>query len=184
MSRPGRKRKAGKREPNGKPSRIGHRILGEQDAMSVAVDYRQRVFGIPNHAVLDQKAATMLGRLCMQGEISNTQWEAGEEWARLLNARYAAINAPRGFKTATGGRSPMTDERDEHNFRTTKAELDAANNAVSGYGQLPPVQARERFEALRMVIIEQLHVPHLHGSLRVALNGLARHFGLEGQRAA
>lgn len=70
MAKAGRKRKAGKREPNGRLAREpDRRISAEQDAMSVAVGYRQSVLGVKSAHVLDQKAGTLIGRLCLAGAI-------------------------------------------------------------------------------------------------------------------
>lgn len=184
MAKAGRKRRANvKREPNGKPSRQGHRVAAEQSAMQAAIEYRQSVFGLSPKDVLDQKAATAHGRLCLQGVLSEQQWQAAEDWAALVNAHYAAINAPRGFRTASA-RSLEELSEDEHAARclSAKIKLDKANAAIKDYA--PAAIEKERFLALRTVVLEGGYDPSIEGPLRVALNSLVKHFGLEGRKAA
>lgn len=182
MSRAGRKRKPGKREPNGRPSRAGQSLTAEQEARSVVHDYRQRLFGISDSVDNDKKASTHLGRMCLQGVISEHQWRAGEQWGQLVNARYAAINAPRGLKTGTGDGRMLDPDAEADVFKSTKEKLDDANRAVEEHA--PMVERKDRLTALRIAIIDQHYAPHLNGSLRTALNALVRHFGYEGRRAA
>jgi hypothetical protein len=184
MAKAGRKRKAGKREANGRLAREpGRRISAEQDAMSVAVDYRQNVLGVKPAHVMDQKAGTLLGRLCLQGAISNAQWQAGEDWHDLTNAMYAAANAPRGFASSRPSTGQQIDEDEEtRRYRALKEKFNAANTAVEDHA--PVAERIERFKALRAIIIDQVDQPSMHGTLRTALNGLARHFGHDRAKAA
>jgi len=177
MGKAGRKRRSGKREPNGRIERgPDRRISAEQDAMSVAIGYRQAVLGVkPAHA-LDQKAGTLIGRLCLSGAISEAQWQAGEDWHDLMEAMYAAAHAPRGFKTPGIGTGSIPDEDEEaRRYQSLKAAFNAANLAVED--RAPVVERIERFKALRMFIVDQVDQPSMHGTLRTALNPLAQHFG-------
>lgn len=180
----GRKRKQGKREPNGRPARgPNRRISAEQDAMSVAVDYRKNVLGVRSDHALDQKAATLLGRLRLSGAISEAQWQAGEDWHELVEAMYAAANAPRGFKTVSGGAgTPLSEEEEARRYRALKDRFNAANAAVEE--RAPVAERIERFKALRTIIVDQFDNPAMHGTLRLALNALAHHFGHERAKAA
>ena len=184
MARPGRKRKVGvKREATGKPSRAGKRLTTEQENMRAAIEYRQRVFGVSARDAMDQKACTLIGRLCLQGVISEVQWQAGENWLQLTNAMSAALQSPRGFKTAasTSGLT-LSEELEAAKYQATKSAFDAANDAIEAHA---PVEERKaRMIAMRMFLIDEVDQPHMHGTLRTALNGLAKHFGLEGRRAA
>ena len=144
--------------------------------MSVAVDYRKNVLGVKPSEALNQKAATLIGRLCLSGAISPEQWQAGEDYHALVEAMYAAANAPRGFKSAGAGGTPQLDEEEEaRRYRAVKAKFDAANAAVED--RAPVAERIERFKALRLFIVDQVDQPSMHGTLRTALNGLAHHFG-------
>lgn len=178
----GRKRKQGKREANGRIQRPTHSQL-EQENMRPAMEYRERVLGVPPKLVRDQKAATLIGRLCLSGAISEAQWQAGEDWHSLMEAMYAAANAPRGFKTGGNGSGVELGEDEEaRRYRSLKAKFGAANLAVED--RAPVAERIERFKALRLFIVDQVDQPSMHGTLRAALNGLAHHFGHERRKAA
>lgn len=180
----GRKRKPGKREPNGRIARgPDRRVSAEQDVMSVAIGYRQTVLNVRAADALDQKAATLLGRLCLSGAISEAQWQAGEDWHELVDAMYAAANAPRGFKTASARTgSALSEDEEARRYKALKARFDAANSAVED--RAPVAERIERFKALRAIIVDQVDQPSMHGTLRMALNALAHHFGHERRKAA
>lgn len=184
MARAGRKRKVGaKREPNGKPSRAGARLTKEQETLRAGVEYRQRVFGISAKDALDQKACTLIGRLCLQGVLSEVQWQAGENWLQLTNAMSAALQSPRGFKTSgTSSGLTLSEEVEAAKYQATKKAFNDANDAIEAHA---PVEERKaRMIAMRTFIIDEVDQPQMHGTLRTALNGLVKHFGLEGRRAA
>lgn len=183
MARPGRKRKIGvKREANGKPSRAGVKLTNEQENMRAAVEYRQRVFGVSAKDAMDQKACTLIGRLCLQGVISESQWQAGENWLQLTNAMSAALQSPRGFKTAGAGSAmSLSEELEAAKFQATKQAFDKANDAIEDHA---PVEERKaRLIAMRTFLVDEIDQPQMHGTLRTALNGLVKHFGLEGRKA-
>lgn len=150
--------------------------------MSTAIGYRQKVYGIAAKDVLDQKAATLLGRLCLQGAISNAQWQAGEDWMTLVNAMSAAMQSPRGFKTATTSGHALPDDEAARRYLSIKDKFDNANAAVEDHA--PMEERRARMMALRTFIVDEVDQPAMHGTLRTALNGLVKHFGLEGRKAA
>lgn len=184
MARAGRKRKIGvKREPNGKPSRAGAKLSNEQEALRAGVEYRQRVFGVSPKDALDQKACTLIGRLCLQGVLSEAQWQAGENWLQITNAMSAALQSPRGFKTAGGGSAlSISEELEAAKYHATKSAFDKANDAIEDHA---PVEERKaRMVAMRTFLVDEVDHPHMHGTLRTALNGLVKHFGLEGRKAA
>lgn len=185
MAKAGRKRKVlVKREPNGKPSRAGKRMTAEQENLQTGIDYRQRVFGVSARDALDQKACSLVGRLCLQGAISEAQWQAGENWLQLANAMSAALQSPRGFKTAGIAARGMTlsEELEAAKYRATKGAFDAANDAIEDHA--PIIERKARMVAMRTFLVDEVDQPQMHGTLRTALNGLVKHFGLEGRRAS
>lgn len=184
MAKAGRKRKVGvKREPNGKPSRAGKRLTTEQENMRAGIEYRQRVFGVSAKDALDQKACTLIGRLCLQGVINEAQWRAGESWLQLTNSMSAAMQSPRGFKTAGGAaRLSVSEELEAAKYRAVKNAFDDANDAIEDHA--PIEERRARMIAMRTFVVDEVDQPMMHGTLRTALNGLVRHFGLEGRKAA
>lgn len=176
----GRKRKQGKREANGKPQRPAS-VSVQQDAMRAAMEYRQRVFGVSPRDVMDQKAATLLGRLCLQGTISEAQWQAGEDWLRIVNARHAAANAPRGFRSAGNAAIALDDEEEASRYQAIKKAFDNANDAVEDHA--PVTERIARMRALSAIVVLEIDQPKMYGTLRTALNGLVKHFKTEAKAA-
>lgn len=175
--RSGRKRRIAKREPNGRPRRVATHVA-EQDARRVALDYRRRVFGIKSEDLnIDSKAVTLIGRLCLQGSVSEAQWQAGEDWLGLVNARYAATNAPRGLRTAGNAAPALDEEAETERYWAVKCRFDDANAAVEDHA--PVSERKERMRVLSLVVVQQMDEPKSHGTLRTALNGLVRFFRTE-----
>ena len=174
--RGGRKRKTVKREASGRPQRQPVASI-EQDAMLPVLEYRRRVFGLSVANLKDQKAATLLGRLCIQGAVSEAQWQAGEDWLKLVNARYAAANAPRGFKTSGNAALAIDEDAEARRYWAIKAQFDAANAAIEDHA---PVSERiARMQAMSLIVVQEQDQPKMHGILRTALNGLVRHFKMQ-----
>lgn len=178
--RGGRKRRAGNREPNGRAQRSDSATT-ERDVMRQVTAYRQRVFGISAADLKDQKGATLIGRLCLQGTISSDQWQAGEDWLSLVNARYAASNAPRGFKSSGNAALAIDEEAEVRRYASIKARFDAANTAVEE--RAPVLECKARFEALSCIIVQEIDNTRMYGALRLALNALVRFFATEARAA-
>jgi hypothetical protein len=120
-ARAGRKSKAGKREANGRAQRPSTASV-QQNAMQAALDYRQRVFGISAADSKDQKAATLLGRLCLQGVVISRgqcsgafrccglrfQWMRRQRRKRLLEINQKQVNM-RANQPASGVASHVTE---------------------------------------------------------------------------
>lgn len=89
MARTGRKRKAGKREPNGKPSRAG--VQRRSPKLDTLEQPHRRMLGAKAG---DQAAATALGSAYLVGLITAEQYEAGQRWGALVGQMHAALAAP------------------------------------------------------------------------------------------
>lgn len=96
MGRPGRKRKAGRRHPNGalvREKRPDDRIRASRQPHRRAMTKDDR---------LDERAESALGRLNLRRLISNDEYDAGLRYAAVVGAYRAAIEAP--TSTAGSGR--------------------------------------------------------------------------------
>jgi hypothetical protein len=109
----GRKRKKGPREPNGRVQRVK-----TIDPKAVAKRQPHRR-GVPAALAHDPKAECMMGRLCLNGVISETQYEAGVKYRTAVLRYRSAIEAPRASKASmagviaapAGGSSPISKRR-------------------------------------------------------------------------
>jgi hypothetical protein len=101
----GRKRKKGPREPNGRVQRVK-----TIDPKAVAKRQPHRR-GVPAALAHDPKAECIMGRLCLNGFLSETQYEAGVKYRTAVLRYRSAIEAPRASvasmarRSARGGRS-------------------------------------------------------------------------------
>lgn len=94
----GRKRRQNiKRQPNGQPSRVKD---GDPKAIAQLMPHRRLV---PAEVAHDPKAESLLGRLCLNGWISEIQYQAGVKF-RTAQARYrTVIEAPRSSEASMSG---------------------------------------------------------------------------------
>ena len=189
----GRRRKPGKREPNGKLSRVPADVAArrkdgldreEQDTIAVAIEARQRVFGLPPAISRDQMVGSAVGRYCLQGIITRVQYDAAVLYLADCEAYSHAIGTP-GIPRAVdlnriGG-------KDNHeNITKAKAAMaryDAMVKAVRAK-QTEIGNMGNIFGALDAVIRRDVQLEHLLGDLRLGLNALVKHYGVDGARAA
>jgi hypothetical protein len=109
----GRKRKKGPREQNGRVQRVK-----AIDPKAVARRQPHRR-GVPVALAHDPKAECVMGRLCLNGLISETQYEAGVKYRTAVMRYRSAIEAPRASEASMagalagppGGGAPISDER-------------------------------------------------------------------------
>jgi hypothetical protein len=83
----GRPRKEGERYPSG---RIKHSET-EKEVQSVAIAARKRIHGIEDASPL---AGYTLGRMCLDGRISNAEREAGDDYAAAIMRYHLATGIP------------------------------------------------------------------------------------------
>jgi len=186
----GRKRKTGKREPNGKLSRRtserqARRTVDEQAAMHVAKEARQRVFGISVEASGTELAGTVCGRLLLQGSLTQQQMDAAKAFADTYAGYQRAMDSPRPPKAVeiggATGRGSLLDVSPEQ-AKLARKRWDAAVRVLveaNMYHRAATLYAAADYLVLR----DEMH-GHMVGDLRLALNALARHYGLVARRAA
>lgn len=185
----GRKRKPGNREPNGKPSRRiadkqAQRTLEEQDAMHVVKSARQRVHGVNVADSGTELAGSVCGRLLLQGLITRPQMDAALAFADTYGTYARVMGLPRQPKAVAMGLPTSGSGRDEspEQYARAKARWDDACRAIQEANYLH--RNGSLYAACDYLVLrDELH-EHMLGDLRLALNALARHFGVDGRRAA
>lgn len=191
MSKRGRKRKAGKREPNGRLSRRKADVqvrIGEvaKEARSVAIEARMRVFGMTKEQASKTTSGFALGRAldameALGGGRTATHLAAADcylEDYRLYHRHKLGVPVP-------GDRKPSAPESDadyEKLAKTARERWDAAQGVISDVCR--EVGTRLPATAVENIIIRDIDMPNLHGDLRLALNALARHYLVGKRRAA
>lgn len=159
------------REPNGRISR-------SPPADAVALDARRRHLGLPPEKTKDQKAGTFVGCLNLLGPrdgLSDEQHEAAVNYLRFREAYLRAIMAPnRTIDGEAGIPIPDVTEAYEDWVRDTKEAYTACRNAIQ------EAQNENRganlWAALDLCIIQDQHMHHMIGDLRLLTNALARFF--------
>jgi hypothetical protein len=183
MAKGGRKRKQGKREPNGQLSRKAEhmqerRAVDEEVAMSTGKKARERVHGVAAEHSGTELAGSVIGRLYLAGLIEPEQLNA----ARLLIDTYAsyqrAVDSPRPPKAVNiGGTSgaipadvsPENATRARSAWGTITGVIQAANNVHRG---------ATIYAACDYIVLRDEEQLHLLPSLRLGLNAIARAYGL------
>jgi len=195
----GRKKKSGKREPNGKLSRkpadVANRRkvawdMQAQEAIAPVLEARQRLFGLSADEARDQRAGSFIGRLCLMGVkdetegITLTQYEALCAWENSAKANSMVISGPKSDAAfdpnRVAGRAAELGEKFANRIRAqhhrAEVAVQAKQNELRGTANL--------FSALYECVQRDREHFHLLGDLRAAANALARHYGLEDRRAA
>lgn len=163
------------REPNGRVSRSG---IDHGPADIVALDARRRHLGLTKEQAKDQKAGTFIGYLNLIGPrdgLSDDQYEAATNYLGLHNAYLRAIGAPgRVIDGETG--IPVSE--------VTDAYIDWVIDTKDVYADcrkaIQEAQNESRhanlWGALDLCILQDQHMHHMIGDLRLVCNALARFF--------
>lgn len=187
-------RKTGSREPNGQLSRKpGERKVrdaadveaSEWDTMGQALMARNRVHGVEPVNLKDQLAGSAVGRMCLKGIITQTQYDAAMAYLSEREEYHQYIQVPRQpgavDLNATNGTSTAT----ENVARVLKVTAAAkATDAAIMDKQIEIGNMGNLFGALNAVLVMDVELDHLVGDLRTALNALSRRYGLTGRAKA
>lgn len=178
MARRGRKRRAGvKREPNGRASRSKPVTAAQaQEAKSVVINYRQRIYGLTPDQAKDAKAVLELGRLWLRKMINERQQEAGERF-RVITFRHrraiVAIADPiNSAPMERVGGGVQAETISDEQIAAIRAEFDACENALRAAGRMARIVTEN-------VCVSDLpcHETQLK-PLRQGLNALVEVYGL------
>lgn len=193
MGRAGRKRKPGKREPNGKLSRNPADTAArrkeawdaeERETMSAAIGARQRIHRLPYEDAKDPMAGSFIGLLCLSGELTTAQYDALVEWEKVSRAYWSTVGGPKpdgaldpNHVSGRGGHgSEAHDLLARARYLKVEAVIREKQTELRGTANL--------FGALYECVTRDRMHSHLVGDLRHAANALAKHYGLEGKAAA
>lgn len=170
MSRAGRKRRNGRRHPNGRLAQ--ERGLTPRE-VARAMPHR-REFG---EAALDQKAESSLGRLVLQKDITVDQWVAGSAFRRAWGAFLTTIGPPKSILMAQGGvisclGCQVAAESENCLCARRRAFYEDADRELRESGTIAQVVVK------RVVLHDEACLPGWLRFLQIGLDALAVHFGL------
>jgi hypothetical protein len=189
MGKAGRKKKIGVKRINGRISqRVGDRQMRraseEQDAMAVAREARERVFGVAIKDSIDPLAETFVGRLYLQRAVTRKQLDAAQQLHKdyVRYARTIGMPAPQPRASAfgqTGSGEPLEFFYEEK--RAACVKWDAVKRIVTDANQIH--RTGTLWAAVYYCVLMDQPLMHLVGDMRLALNALARHYVI-GEMAA
>ncbi len=201
MGKRGPKKQTGIRETGGrlsrkpieKQARDASKIAAEEwDAMNTALMARLRVHGVPMDKLRDQMAGSYIGRLCLCGEITHQQFDAAQAYLADRRDYHMAIDAPKQMGAvdlnAVHGRNHH--ENVKRSQQSVAKFMGKDNDGKTGVrGAILDAQTHlgntsNLWAALDLCVHNDLELRHMVGDLRLLLNALARHYGLDSRRAA
>ncbi len=147
--------------------------------MEPALSARQRLFGLSEADAREGKAGSVVGRLVLNKVLRPDQYEAGKRYLEVRNAYQRAIGAPPDFLEPREA-LPASSDPDKawkafcgHARRAHDAMMAVLRDLMASERSPAPVTALDVF------LVKDIHTPHLVGPLRVALNALGKHFGID-----
>lgn len=189
MAKAGRKRKHGRREPNGQLSRRAAEVMlreneTERQIMDTVISARCRRFGVTDAVARNPLAGTAVGRMCLARELTMDQYDAAQRYLDARKAYHGAIMAKSDVGDNGGGKAAgdKVSEAYAEWCRRAKERWTAVNQVLDELTiahRSPAPRA-----ALDAIVVRDVDVHELTGDLRVALNAIDRHFSGEKRRAA
>ena len=180
----GRKRKSGKREPNGRPQRDYANQLAHEN-QCVVIDARRRHLGVTEQQAKDAKSGYSLGVLHIRQVIDDKQLEAANrhvmDYLRLCRLKGWPNPHPKcaAYVEMIAGMSGGY----EPDAETVRAALDRWNESVEAIVDSLGIRASlPAIHALKMFGLYQAHpdlcTPAREVSLVNGCNALVKHYGV------
>lgn len=157
------------REANGRLSRAK---APREAADQLAIEIRAKRFGLTLHEAKNPLSGSYIGRLCLQGVLTQEQYDAAQQYLQIRNDYLCA----KGLPNAIYDEMPSSSDdkaRDKWVSFATEQFInmqEALKEAQCLYRQY------NLHAALQYLVIEDQMLPYLVNSLRVALNVLQKHF--------
>jgi hypothetical protein len=179
MTRRGRKRKAGRRQPNGQPAR--DRAFVREDVLSVVrrQPHRRRY----GEAFNDERAECELGRLCLEKFITESMYQAGVRYRRDAIAMRRALDAPtpdpKGMDLQRAGKGHDGEETKDQ----AKRAIEARSKYADAFSALKDAGGYAVYSVNDIVLWDR-HRSDMRGSvshLCAGLRLLMKHYGIVDQ---
>ena len=152
--------------------------------VSVAIEARQRLFGLSVDKSRDQKAGSFIGRLCIGKELSVPQYEALCMWEESARQYRIIMAGPKGDSAQDPNRVAGRNghENEKRSMEITKRHR-AAERAIQDK-QFELRGTANLWAALDICVRQDRDQFRLVGDLRHCANALIRHYGIEARAAA
>ncbi len=182
-----RKRKTGRREPNGRIARTN------EPANADPFLERMRRYGLSATDARDQRSSTVIGRLLLAHlesgckahiGITEAEYEAGARFATDSAAYARCLQSPRGVGVAETLTGSGDDEAHTRYVAIIRKAYENARDVLRDLQERDGYRGTTIFDAVRFVAEQDLDLPHLFPGLRVGLRELAGHYGYIAARKA
>jgi len=140
-------------------------------AISVAVEARARLYGLPSEAARDEKMGYPVGRLLRAGFISAAHHDTAMSYARLASAYAAAIDEPgRVVEPRSEDEPPKACAECGRTDRCEPCQRESSDRTRGRWEYIDGLLSRHQVAVLRQVVIAQLDWPAATGDLVKALD--------------
>lgn len=154
-----------------KSGRISVARIGDEAPDLLARRKRVALYGGTIEEAADQIRGSVIGRLRISKEISETQHDALQRYFEMNERYFASIQAPDSLRSKGGG-SAMSipdDSADERLAERWGKAREYVVNANQGHnGNL--------LAALQFIVVNDQFYEHMIGDVRLAANALARYY--------
>uniref|UniRef100_UPI00300E0695 hypothetical protein n=1 Tax=Bartonella sp. CB178 TaxID=3112255 RepID=UPI00300E0695 len=143
-----------------------------EPANKLTIEMRAKHFGLTVEEAKNPLSGTYIGRLYLQGELSQDQYDAAQRYLQIRNDYLCA----KGLSGAVYNEMPSSsddDARDKWVKMATEQFL-AVKDVITEAQCLH--RQHNLLAALQYVVIEDQSLPYLVPSLRIVLNVLCQHF--------
>ncbi|OLL54173.1 hypothetical protein KAE70_00785 [Bartonella henselae] len=157
------------REPNG---RISRTKMPRDPIDKLAIEMRAKRFCLTLQEAKNPLSGTYIGRLYLQGNINQDQYDAAQKYLEVRNNYLCAKGLPNAV---------YDDFTPSSNEEAQKRWIERATHCYEEMKEvIKEAQYLHRqhnfYAALQYLVIEDQSLSHLVGSLYVALNALHKHF--------
>ncbi|WP_375675725.1 hypothetical protein, partial [Bartonella sp. CL100XZDX] len=166
----GRPKIAGQvREPNGRISRCK---TPREAVDKLAIEIRAKRFGLTLQEAKNPLSGSYIGRLCLQGVITQEQYDAAQQYLQIRNNYLCAKGLPNAIydDVSTNSDPNSFEQWVEKATRHYQSVHEAIKEAQHLYRQY------NLYAALQYLVSEDQELLHLVSSLKVALNALQKYF--------
>ncbi|WP_254492210.1 hypothetical protein [Bartonella sp. B1099] len=157
------------REANGRISRAKE----PREAIDkLAIEMRAKRFGLSLHEAKNPLAGSYIGRLCLQGVLTQEQYDTAQQYLQIRNNYLCA----KGFPSAIYDEMPLSSD-DRARDKWVKFATEQFLNMQEAIKEAQHLYRQYNiYAALQYIVTEDQMLPHLVNSLCVALNVLQKHF--------
>jgi hypothetical protein len=145
---------------------------------------RMRLYGLSEKDARDQKAATVIGRMLLTGQLgklphSEIMYDAAVAYLSYKEAFQRAVKSPDALRSGTAGGEEIDGPEYDRRCKSAIAKWEAVQRAVQDEQAIH--RHANMYAALDYLICRNEDHPHMYGDCRLALNAVAHHFGMMGK---